>query len=960
MTILSDEFYYQPIRIDTINTRVFADLVAKEGDANGRGLLVTLTENGLMKDTTGITLILKWEHTSVGNQGLDNFEAVDPSKGLYKITYPTEMLNRGKVRALIRIIDSGKLAGTRNIEITVDRGVGDDTAIASSDSFSALASALIEVQSWNDRIDDVEQDFIDRANNLDATYPTRLVSVEQQLAHKADENEVIGKINLKRDKTRPIELNDVDAEMLAAIAGGEGTSFNLESVPRDYSVSPKKTSFVEMGKNKWDGTYISGYVTSSLNEEVYPTDTPNTYGALVEIENGVHYSISVYSGGNRFRIATINERPSSVAIPALYFDQLSESSGTLEFTNSANAKYLYVFVASDSPSVPNIMVEEGEKTIYEPPSYRFRNLTPKSIDKKHLSDDFNQEMVQLLENALKGNGLEQTVDWEIGGINVTTGNEVSLNNRARTGFIKVQKGEKVKFKGPEYIDGVYVFQYTLSDKSFIKKSNGYTWFYEVDEDCYIRILSRYSDQRVIDTLKEVEDAILIENPNITIDTNVISAIFENRFFINDFIIGGILTSDGSDFNWQGSTRIRSSYVFARKGTEVEFKGTDAMSGLYVFEYSLDNKDFIRSSEGYVDSYIIENDCYIRILSRYSDERVISSPREFDNTFMFNLNASSHVNTSEKKYLFGNFNTLYHTLPCEDVSSSGVFNLNSSVASDIYSEYDDILDKHPHAISKKILGYGGDEAGNADENLPIYEYEFKNAQNGSRTLENNTLTIKIVTGIHGNEKSSTWSALQFFKQLMENWVDNDSLASIKSNVIFKIIPIASPWSYNNNVRANAKGVDLNRNFSYRWDEITDAKGTHPYSELETSILRDWLAEGADVFIDFHNTGETFGTSYLLTPNDSLREMYGSMMRRLTDVWRNKYTNFDEYTSYGWTTNNSRPNTSNEGYHVNGIEKSCILEIAWDYNGVKYTSEVIERGVYLLSNFILAMLYHYNNE
>ena len=94
MSILSDEFYYQPIRIDTINTRVFADLIAKEGDANGRGLLLTLTENGLMKDTTGITLILKWEHTSVGNQGLDNFEAVDPSKGLYKITYPTEMLCR--------------------------------------------------------------------------------------------------------------------------------------------------------------------------------------------------------------------------------------------------------------------------------------------------------------------------------------------------------------------------------------------------------------------------------------------------------------------------------------------------------------------------------------------------------------------------------------------------------------------------------------------------------------------------------------------------------------------------------------------------------------------------------------------------------------------------------------------------------------------------------------------------
>ena len=206
MVILSDEFYYQPIRIDTINTLVYADLLAKEGDANGRGLLVTLTENGLMKDTTGITLILKWEHTSVGNQGLDNFEAVDPSKGLYKITYPTEMLNRGTVRAFIQIIDSGKLAGTRNIEITVDRGVGDDTAIVSSDSFSALASALIEVQSWNDRIDDVEQDFIDRANNLDATYPIELNSVKQQLADKADELALLSLSNQLAQTVEDVEL----------------------------------------------------------------------------------------------------------------------------------------------------------------------------------------------------------------------------------------------------------------------------------------------------------------------------------------------------------------------------------------------------------------------------------------------------------------------------------------------------------------------------------------------------------------------------------------------------------------------------------------------------------------------------------------------------------------------------------------------------------------------------------
>jgi len=48
--VLADSFYYQPVQIDTINTRVNADLFAKEGDANGRGMVVQITENGIIKD----------------------------------------------------------------------------------------------------------------------------------------------------------------------------------------------------------------------------------------------------------------------------------------------------------------------------------------------------------------------------------------------------------------------------------------------------------------------------------------------------------------------------------------------------------------------------------------------------------------------------------------------------------------------------------------------------------------------------------------------------------------------------------------------------------------------------------------------------------------------------------------------------------------------------------------------
>lgn len=167
MSIFSDEFYYQPLKIDSVNTQVYSDFTAKEGDANGRGLLVTLTENGVIKDTTGISLNLKWEHPAINAQGLDDFEPEDLTKGLYKITYPTEMLHKGKVRAFIQIIDSGKIVGSRNIKIMVEATVGNDAAIESSNSFTALASALISVQ------------------NLESTYAPELNSVKQQLAQTA-------------------------------------------------------------------------------------------------------------------------------------------------------------------------------------------------------------------------------------------------------------------------------------------------------------------------------------------------------------------------------------------------------------------------------------------------------------------------------------------------------------------------------------------------------------------------------------------------------------------------------------------------------------------------------------------------------------------------------------------------------------------------------------------------------
>lgn len=77
----------------------------------------------------------------------------------------------------------------------------------------------------------------------------RLDSVNQQLAGKANDSEV-------RRSSVPITLNDASADLLAAIQGGGGTSFNLLSIPRDNSVTLGKTTFMYHGKNYFDSSNL--------------------------------------------------------------------------------------------------------------------------------------------------------------------------------------------------------------------------------------------------------------------------------------------------------------------------------------------------------------------------------------------------------------------------------------------------------------------------------------------------------------------------------------------------------------------------------------------------------------------------------------------------------------------------------------------------------------------------------
>ena len=179
-------------------------------------------------------------------------------------------------------------------------------------------------------------------------------------------------------------------------------------------------------------------------------------------------------------------------------------------------------------------------------------------------------------------------------------------------------------------------------------------------------------------------------------------------------------------------------------------------------------------------------------------------------------------------------------------------------------YNNWVGNHADGLTVTKTQLGMDQSGR----YPIYEYDF--------CPQNYTYTVLLSSGMHTYELSAHFGLAWFMKTYMRQ-VDGESLSDgfeyLRKHVRIKVIPISNPWGWNQSPKkyGNCNGVNINRNFDYETDDGGSAweqfpvqtdewnqKGSAPFSEAETRILRDWaLANpGAYFWIDCH-TGLNLG-------------------------------------------------------------------------------------------------------
>ena len=157
-------------------------------------------------------------------------------------------------------------------------------------------------------------------------------------------------------------------------------------------------------------------------------------------------------------------------------------------------------------------------------------------------------------------------------------------------------------------------------------------------------------------------------------------------------------------------------------------------------------------------------------------------------------------------------------------------------------------------------YGQELLGESWQGRPIMGHWFGNGAH----------KVVAVGNIHGGTEENTHVlALELVAYFESN------VHQVPSDVTLWIIPTANPDGLANDTRRNGRMVDLNRNADTNGDAcaandwvsdthtsegvIAGGGGPHPFSEVETRLLRDFLSD-AEVALFYHSmAGKIFVTS-----------------------------------------------------------------------------------------------------
>ena len=236
----------------------------------------------------------------------------------------------------------------------------------------------------------------------------------------------------------------------------------------------------------------------------------------------------------------------------------------------------------------------------------------------------------------------------------------------------------------------------------------------------------------------------------------------------------------------------------------------------------------------------------------------------------------------------------------------------------YAELDTLKHLFPNLITTKI------SLGNSIENRPVYMVKISD----NPDADENEPEVLYTALHHAREPMSMMQMFYFMYYLLENYNFNPTVQYLVNNRAMYFIPVVNPdgyeynrltypsgggmWRKNRRNNGGSFGVDLNRNYgpSNYWNAPNGGsstnsgsdtyRGTAPFSEPETQIIRNFLASRKiKNALNYHTYSNLliypYGALSYETPDSSIFREYAGDMTRY-----NGYTYGTDIQTVGYTT------------------------------------------------------------
>lgn len=311
-------------------------------------------------------------------------------------------------------------------------------------------------------------------------------------------------------------------------------------------------------------------------------------------------------------------------------------------------------------------------------------------------------------------------------------------------------------------------------------------------------------------------------------------------------------------------------------------------------YKINVYTYLKSDESYVERVAnkvqtfsdFDHETYYYRLTLYNSNT--TTPAEGWNQVAFYTEALPFENKKNPS-VFYKKDTLINNVPRGFYYSGlgtdySLFNRNT-----LYDFYIDKLDTLVADYSDYITVT---ELGTDSADYPIKMYDFMPTQFELANKTKDIPKILFIAGQQGVEKCNCFGLYYFLQDLLTKWDENPILDYIRHHVRLMIIPVVSPWGFDNLSYINANGISLNRNYDqnfivYTGDDPNQYGGTEPFSEPETQIVRDFVLANLDAiyFADCHTCGNASTSAY--------KDINWHAFSSITDTMYNKILNAAQY-------------------------------------------------------------------